>query len=330
MNIIYFTVLFYKNIINILLKINDFNESIKIYKGVIYMDVNYKTFTASDGAELQYCDLGKGKPMVFVHPFGGSIEKSLPLILEETAKKFRVICFDQRGFGKSPAYGTMSVNQSARDLKELLNFLGLHKLYAVGYSMGSAVLYSYVEQFGCDSFEKIILGDMTPKLVNEDGWDKGLYQGWYTRERYEIDKATMKKDFRTWGLYFYEQALNLHNHEQVRDFKVTPELMPMISKLMGITEEMTETIFNIDEEAKNIQIAYWNSMCDNDFREVLKKVTCPAAILYSEPGSLYDARTANYVASKMPQAKVYPMMGCTHVTGQINLGKRVVEILTQE
>ena len=107
-----------------------------------------KTFTTSDGAEITYVDIGSGQPFLFIHGFGGFIELQLPLF-EQLKTNFRCICFDQRGFGKTPASGEMGIYQSARDVKELLEFLQLDNVLVLGYSMGAAVLFAYVEQFGC-------------------------------------------------------------------------------------------------------------------------------------------------------------------------------------
>ena len=166
-----------------------------------------RIFRGFDGAELHYVDVGSGQPMIYVCGFGSSIESQSPFI-EAMQRLGRIIVFDQRAFGATPAAGEMGIHRSARDVKALIEHLDLNNVVLYGYSMGAAVTFSYVAQFvGTDRLSRIILGDMSPKLINENGWNLGLYQGRYTREMYEEDLDLLRSDYKRFALRVAEGLL---------------------------------------------------------------------------------------------------------------------------
>lgn len=133
--------------------------------------------------------MGSGNPLIFLHGFGGSIAGETGLI-NAFKDEYRCIAFDQRGFGNTPGTDNACVEQSARDIRDLIDSLGLEDVILFGYSMGSHVVFSYLDQFSTGGLSAVIIGDMTPKLVNDEAWKLGLYQGWYTQDLYEKDRHT--------------------------------------------------------------------------------------------------------------------------------------------
>ena len=105
-----------------------------------FSDFKIETFHGDDGAEIRYVDVGSGKVMLYIMGFGSSIESQAPFI-EAMQEKGRIIAFDQRAFGMTPAFGEMGIHQSARDAKALLKLLKLEEVTLFGYSMGAAVIF---------------------------------------------------------------------------------------------------------------------------------------------------------------------------------------------
>ena len=277
------------------------------------MRENFYTYTTSDGANIEYIDIGKGKPLVYLHGFGGSAEMQLPII-EMLKDKFRCITFSQRGYGASDAKGDMNLQQSAKDAKELIEYLKLEDVVLLGYSMGAAVLFAYVSLFGCNHVEKAIIGDMTPKLLNDDTWDKGLYQGWYKKEHYEKDLALMDENYAEYFKYFMAQVILPNTPETIRDFQNKPEwdeLFTQIAMQIGVT---VDELINKPQSSIRVAKSYLTSMAESDFREDLTKFTVPTAIIYADPGSIYDPRVAEYMFEKIPNAIKIPFMDSTHST----------------
>lgn len=93
-----------------------------------------------DGTRIRYLEAGHGAPVIFLHGLGASMyawRKNLPPV---AAAGFRVIAFDNRGFGFSdkPA-GPYDNEAYARLLIALMDSLHLPEAVLVGHSMGGAV-----------------------------------------------------------------------------------------------------------------------------------------------------------------------------------------------
>lgn len=91
-------------------------------------------------ARLRYREAGRGQPVVLLHGYTQRIELMEDLA-DSLSGSFRVIVFDERGFGEStkfsdPArYGWAMVE----DVIELLDHLRIRRAHVVGHSMGALV-----------------------------------------------------------------------------------------------------------------------------------------------------------------------------------------------
>lgn len=279
-----------------------------------------KIFRGFDGAEIRYVDVGSGRPMLYVYGFGSSIESQAPFI-EAMRAGGRIIVFDQRGFGMTPAAGEMGIHQSARDVRALLEHLDLHDAVLYGYSMGAAVTFSYVEQFGTDRLSKIILGDMSPKLINEDDWDLGLYQGCYTRAMYEEDLELIRTDYKRFALRVAGGLLFPDSASIVRSLTGTAKEMRfriLERRHDLIAQVLIKGMVDIPEEHMAANRDYWCTMAGSDFRAVLPRMDVPVLILYADPGSGYRPATAAYMKAHIPDAALMPIYGCTHMAASEN------------
>jgi pimeloyl-ACP methyl ester carboxylesterase len=93
-----------------------------------------------DGTRLRMIDSGRGTPVVFLHGIGASMygwRYALPPVV---AAGYRVVAFDNRGFGFSdkPAHGYSNA-EYARLVVALLDSLGISSAVLVGHSMGGAI-----------------------------------------------------------------------------------------------------------------------------------------------------------------------------------------------
>jgi pimeloyl-ACP methyl ester carboxylesterase len=85
---------------------------------------------------IAFEDRGTGTPIVFLHafPLNRAMWAHQAAVL---SRQFRIISIDLRGFGESDApFWRYSLEQYARDVKEVLASLGLDKALFVGLSMG--------------------------------------------------------------------------------------------------------------------------------------------------------------------------------------------------
>jgi len=93
-----------------------------------------------DGTTLRYIDEGRGTPVVLLHGLGASMYAWRKNIAPVVAAGYRVIAFDNRGFGFSDKPATGYDNASyARLTLALLDSLHLPDAVLIGHSMGGAI-----------------------------------------------------------------------------------------------------------------------------------------------------------------------------------------------
>jgi non-heme chloroperoxidase len=121
-----------------------------------------KTFKTSDGAQMSYISAGEGKPIVMLHGWSQSAEQ-FKYQIPAFAEHYRVIAVDLRGHGESEkvSFG-YRISRLSKDLQELIGALQLEKPHLLGHSMGCAIIWSYLELFGLDEIDRLVLVDQSP------------------------------------------------------------------------------------------------------------------------------------------------------------------------
>lgn len=93
-----------------------------------------------DSTQIRYIDTGRGPAVVLIHGLAASMYSWRHTILPVAQSGFRVIAYDNRGFGFSdkPSHGY--TNKACVDLLfGLLDSLGVSEASLVGHSMGGAI-----------------------------------------------------------------------------------------------------------------------------------------------------------------------------------------------
>jgi pimeloyl-ACP methyl ester carboxylesterase len=115
--------------------------------------------------QLHYTDRGAGRPVVFVHTWQAAAQQwAVPAQALQHAT--RVITYDHRGHGRSddsPVPVTVPV--LADDLDQLLTSLNLSGVTLVGHSMGCAVIWAYLQQFGDERVAQLVVVDQSPAML---------------------------------------------------------------------------------------------------------------------------------------------------------------------
>ena len=96
-------------------------------------------YAVSNGIKLYYEEVGKGKPLIFVHEFGSDIREWEQQI-SWFSREYRCIAYNARGYVPSDVpnnpeqYG---YKHSVEDIANLIRFLKIEKAHVVGLSMGA-------------------------------------------------------------------------------------------------------------------------------------------------------------------------------------------------
>ncbi|KAK0372644.1 hypothetical protein CCUS01_16395 [Colletotrichum cuscutae] len=121
--------------------------------------------------------------ILLMHGFSGSSEYFYRNSDALASKDTWVVAPDMRGHGKSDrTKGGYHVARLAADLRDLIHHLRRAaaspdlKIVPVGCSIGAAVLWTYVELFGCADFAGFVFVDQAPLQDRStfDGWDESL------------------------------------------------------------------------------------------------------------------------------------------------------------
>jgi pimeloyl-ACP methyl ester carboxylesterase len=100
-------------------------------------------FFDSGGVRIRYVEHGAGLPVVLVHGFTGSIERSWIAtgVLPDLARDYRVIAFDLRGHGRSDKpRDPRAYDEVGLDVIRLLDHLEISRAHLVGYSLGGIIV----------------------------------------------------------------------------------------------------------------------------------------------------------------------------------------------
>ena len=133
-------------------------------------------FNTLDDAHLYYEVRGKGKPLLLVHGWQCSHvfwQKNVDVL----AENFCVITLDLRGHGNSSkGLHGITVRQYAKDIHDLIEFLGLEDVVLMGWSLGGPTVLSYFKQFGSQHLKGLGLVDITPFPFSPEAWNsQGLH-----------------------------------------------------------------------------------------------------------------------------------------------------------
>ena len=117
-----------------------------------------------NGTKLYYEIAGKGSPIVFIHGSFGD-RRFWDFQFHELSKKYRVLRYDLRGFGKSALPDSNEVYRDSDDLNALMDFLGIKKAHVCGLSFGSFIAIDFALAHPDKCFSLIPIG---PRVAGDD------------------------------------------------------------------------------------------------------------------------------------------------------------------
>lgn len=144
-------------------------------------------FADVNGTCLYYEIAGAGQPVVLIHGF--SLDTRMwDDQYEELAKKYQVIRYDLRGFGKSamPVEGELYAHEE--DLKALLTYLHIEKPILVGLSLGGRIAINYTITY--QNVKALVLADA---VLDGHKWKDYSMTAVYEAAKTEGVKAGIEK-----------------------------------------------------------------------------------------------------------------------------------------
>ncbi|WP_309130487.1 alpha/beta hydrolase [Brevibacterium sp.] len=134
-----------------------------------------------------------------------------------------VYILEQRGHGYSdaPTHGR-TVQRLAADVNEFIDFIGAPKVSLLGWSMGAAVLWAFIDLFGQSKVEKLVFVDQPPMLIADP------YETTEERRRHGGQHIDLWHVKRVYNRDFYTAWPILSSYFEVPNLEVTAESIDRI------------------------------------------------------------------------------------------------------
>lgn len=245
--------------------------------------------TLPDGVPMYYEDHGEGSPVVLIHGWtmnGTFWGQNVPAL----SGAHRVINVDLRGHGQSGKTDSgHTIAQYAADVHHLIRHLDLGETSLVGWSMGTAVILSYAEQFGTDLVSSTTLVDQSPRFLNGPDWDFPLF-GAYTPA--DIGELVQ-------GLH---HARPLVVKPFIADcFASTPPAEVVDAVYAETTKMSTSAAADV-----------WFDMAYADFRPVLPHLDVPTLLAYGQQSKIFPGDLDKWLSTRLPDAHLAPFAQSGH------------------
>ena len=245
-----------------------------------------------DGAKIYYEDHGKGQPIVLVHGWMCSSkfwQKNAP----ELAEEFRVVTLDLRGHGNSSkTLSGHTIAQYGRDVRAVVERLGLRNFALGGWSMGGPVVLSYYQQFGKDGrIKALVLVDSDPFPFSPAGWNNHPLHN-YSYNAMNATFLALASDPRKFATAF-----------TFRMFKQKPS----DSDADWVVAELMKT-------PPWIGIAIYSDFVMSDYAQTLPAVKIPLLVFAANSGVFPEGiAQGKTLASMAPHATFVPIEGGGHL-----------------
>ncbi len=239
------------------------------------------TFYTNDQVELYYEVKGEGKPILML-PGWTCTSQFFKKNSDVLAENSKVILMDFRGHGESEkVHHSHRISRYAMDVKELLDQLDVKEVTAIGWSMGAAVLWSYLELFGNDRISKLVCVDQAPLQYTGPDWvwgQNGCYDvEMFIRTCYDIKYAPRASaEGLAYGCLYHE---------------------PSAEEVKFIADEISKC-------PPYVRIEIMRDHTNLDWRDFLSYVNLPTLVCVARNSAVFDWQGSAYVAEHIPAAKL--------------------------
>jgi 3-oxoadipate enol-lactonase len=256
---------------------------------------------------MYYETIGEGFPLVYVHGgFGGmgtGLQPETPAWVEDFAKHFQIITYDRRAAGRSsyPEEG-FTMQNFARDIRELLRHLGYERAHIWGTSAGGQITLAFGLHYP-EAAASLVITDSAPWLsLDEELKDK-------LRERIKVlneKGAEAAYEARATG---GTVGLNLF----VGRPAASEEEQKQREVAMERTREQLRAIPRDERIAKYAgELRNYSAYLDWDATPQLKDIKPPTLVLYGTEDSVFPPKGSLNMTRLIPNVEYKAFQGAEH------------------
>lgn len=253
-----------------------------------FAGLQISAFTTRDGVKLSYWEAGQGQPLIFVPGWSANGAQYIN-VMYLLARHYHVYVLDPRNQGLSQKvdYGNRIARHSM-DLHEFGQHLGIQSAAYVGHSMGSAILWSYIDLFGTSAMSKVAFVDEPISIYSHSDWSE--------QERMDAGGTTTSPE-RMVAAFTAGGPLNA----LVTDMKVFQRAQLMDSAYYRNSESFAAEFIKNDPAAL-ARVLFNHTV--NDWRDVVQhKIDIPTAIFSGEQSN--NLPSQHWAQSVVPGATLY-------------------------
>lgn len=246
-------------------------------------------FKTYDGVEIYFKDQGAGPVVTFSHGWPLTADAWEDQMIFLASHGCRVIAHDRRGHGRSSQpWDGNDMDHYADDLAQLLDWLDVRDITAVGHSTGGGEVARYIGRHGTRRVARAVLVSAVPPLMlktaaNPGGLPIEVFDG--IRRSVAADRSQFFKDLTT--PFFGANRDGTKVSQGTRDFFWLQGMMGGLKAAYDCIKAFSET----------------------DFTEDLKKFDVPTLVIQGDDDQIVPIGASGHMSSKLVKGarlKVYP------------------------
>lgn len=227
---------------------------------------------------LNFVSKGEGRPLVFVHGLGESLESWTEQVDYFSTRGFRTIALDLRGHGKSEAGpGKIEMKSFSEDIVELLKSLSISGSHFCGLSMGALVVLETYKQIP-EAFLSMALISTLPQ-----------YPPAQTR------------------------ALENMSMSEVGDQVASAAVGPSAS--VNLKKRIAKVIAST---SKRVYIESAESACAHDYTPMLSSIKIPVLLVSGDLDYITPPESAMFMQRRIAGSKLEKIKGVGHLPNREN------------
>ena len=255
-------------------------------------------------ADLRYTVLGNGEPVLFIH--GTSISDSLitPLrFYPPLFDDYQLITYYRAGYnGSTLQKNTLSIEEGAEHVKELLDHIGIAKAHIVAFSFGGVIAFQFLLSYPERAHSAVLL---EPYLPREEP----------AAVQANIDAFTRANEL-------YQRGDKLGAAQLYMDLVCGPSFLGSVDMTGPLdvwrrVEECVDTTFTVDFAA----ISAWGFRMSQADQMVQRKPAMPILAVMgmdSESAMPGFRETQRFLMNWLPQAERCGILNATHGMQSMN------------
>jgi len=237
-----------------------------------------------NGITLAYSDSGAGLPIVFLHAF--PLNRTMWAQQEAAlSSQFRVITVDLRGHGESDApLWRYTLDQTAEDVRALLDHLAIQQALFVGLSMGGYILFAFYRKYA-NRVKGLVLADTRAQADTPEGKE---------------------------GRFQMAQIAYKQGPSAIADLMIPKLLSPATIQSRPVIVQQVSAM--IESTQMSGIVGDLMAMAERpDSVPLLKQIACPVQIIVGGLDQATPPADARLMAEQIPQARLAIIPNAAHL-----------------